>query len=124
MPELTDTELDQLVKDLGLTDPHRGQAIAPCGTPSAYHRHVKNGEPIDDACRRANTEYKAAQNRRPVVAPAKLKHIAHGTLKGYKQHRYRGEQACVECLEAHRLYKRDHARKSAAAYWAKQGGAQ
>lgn len=54
----------------------------------------------------------------------KRKPIAHGTPKGYKQHRYRGEQACVECLEAHRRYKRDHARKSAAAFWAKQGGAQ
>ncbi|MEV8432032.1 WhiB family transcriptional regulator [Streptomyces chartreusis] len=32
-----------------------GRPPAPCGTRSAYQRHVKKGEPIDDACRRANT---------------------------------------------------------------------
>lgn len=37
-----------------------GRLLAECGTRSAYSRHVKNGEPIDDACRRANTD---ADNR-------------------------------------------------------------
>ncbi|GHA28915.1 hypothetical protein GCM10010372_31000 [Streptomyces tauricus] len=32
--------------------------LAPCGTRAAYQRHVRNGEPIDDACRGANTEGK------------------------------------------------------------------
>lgn len=32
-----------------------GQRLAPCGTRSAYQRHVRNKEPIDDACRAANT---------------------------------------------------------------------
>lgn len=32
-----------------------GRKPAECGTRSAYQRHVKNKEPIDDACRRANT---------------------------------------------------------------------
>lgn len=32
-----------------------GTKLAPCGTRSAYQRHVRNQEPIDDACRAANT---------------------------------------------------------------------
>lgn len=43
-------------KERGLADPRR----AVCGTRSAYSRHVRNGEPIDDACRAANTD---ADNR-------------------------------------------------------------
>lgn len=27
-----------------------GRRLAPCGTPAAYERHVRNREPIDDAC--------------------------------------------------------------------------
>ncbi|MFF4834059.1 WhiB family transcriptional regulator [Streptomyces sp. NPDC001315] len=33
-----------------------GRALAPCGTRSAYQRHVNRGEPIDAACRQANTD--------------------------------------------------------------------
>ncbi len=121
MADFTDAQLDQLINDLGLTDPHRGQTIAPCGTQSAYTRHVKNGDPIDDACRRANTE---AKRTKCAPTPSRRQPIDHGTLKGYQQHRYRGETACDECLEAHRLYKRGAARKYAAARYAKQGGSQ
>ena len=35
--------------------PRTGRRPAPCGTRSAYQRHIKKGEPIDDACRAANT---------------------------------------------------------------------
>jgi hypothetical protein len=118
MSDLTDTQLDQLIHDIGLTGPRRGQAIAPCGTPSAYSRHVKKGEPIDDACRKANTE---AKRTKGVPTPSRRQPIAHGTLKGYKQHRYRGETACAGCLEANRLYVADRSRKYAEARWAKDG---
>lgn len=38
---------------------HPGPAAsAPCGTVSAYKRHKRHGEPVDDACREA---YNAAQ---------------------------------------------------------------
>jgi hypothetical protein len=121
MPEPTDTQLDQLIRDIGLKDPHRGQAIAPCGTQSAYTRHVRKGEPIDDACRQANTE---AKRTKGTPTPGRRKPIEHGTLKGYQQHVYRGEKACADCVEAHRLYKRNRTRKDAAARWAKQDGAQ
>ncbi|MEV0114642.1 WhiB family transcriptional regulator [Streptomyces sp. NPDC050844] len=33
-----------------------GRKPAECGTRSAYQRHVRKGEPIDDACRAANTQ--------------------------------------------------------------------
>ncbi|MEV1079917.1 WhiB family transcriptional regulator [Streptomyces sp. NPDC050211] len=32
----------------------KGSGLAPCGTPSAYQRHVRNNEPIDAACKAAN----------------------------------------------------------------------
>lgn len=30
--------------------------LAPCGTYAAYKRHVRRGEPVDDACAATNTE--------------------------------------------------------------------
>lgn len=41
---------------------------APCGTKAAYERHLRRDEPVDDACRRANTVSKRQQrdeSRRP-----------------------------------------------------------
>ena len=41
---------------------------APCGTKAAYERHLRRKEPVDDACRRANTVSKRQQRdgaRRP-----------------------------------------------------------
>lgn len=38
---------------------------APCGTVSAYKRHKRNGEPIDDACRQAwNAEHRRLYAKR------------------------------------------------------------
>ena len=37
--------------------------IPPCGTYAAYQRHKKLRDQIDDACRRANTEYKRRYRR-------------------------------------------------------------
>lgn len=116
MPDLTDGQLDQLITDIGLR-PRKGPgARAACGTPSGYERHRNDGQEACDACRAANTAYKAEQTRHPITAPGKLKPITHGTLAGYKAHRYRREQACAECLEAARL-------DSAARYRARRGGA-
>lgn len=42
----------------------------PCGTTAQYQQHVKNGEPVDDACRDANRSYHAqyrAQNPERVI---------------------------------------------------------
>lgn len=38
--------------------------MKPCGTRSAYTRHLSRGEPIDDACREANRAYAADYRRR------------------------------------------------------------
>ncbi|MFI2033686.1 WhiB family transcriptional regulator [Streptomyces bottropensis] len=35
--------------------PGQGRPIAPCGTKSAYERHRRKREPIDQACRDANS---------------------------------------------------------------------
>lgn len=39
----------------------RPELLKPCGTTGAYQRHVANKEPIDDACRAANTKARAEQ---------------------------------------------------------------
>ncbi|MFG3090642.1 WhiB family transcriptional regulator [Streptomyces antibioticus] len=48
--------------------PGAGRAKAPCGTKSAYERHRRLGEPIDQACReanaRANREYRRTGSTR------------------------------------------------------------
>lgn len=104
MPDLSDAQLDQLIHDLGLREPRQPRPLAPCGTPAAYTRHVKRGEPIDDACRQANTEAKRVKG---TPTPSKRKPIDHGTLAGGKQHRYRGEKPCTACARAEADYQRD-----------------
>ncbi|MFD7066103.1 WhiB family transcriptional regulator [Streptomyces sp. NPDC059913] len=34
-----------------------GRRLAPCGTRGAYERHIRRHEPVDDACREANTAH-------------------------------------------------------------------
>lgn len=34
--------------------PGPGRPLAPCGTRSAYQRHLRNREPVDEKCREAN----------------------------------------------------------------------
>ncbi|MGW1071519.1 WhiB family transcriptional regulator [Streptomyces sp. NPDC002537] len=36
-----------------------GRPPALCGSESAYQRHLRNGEPVDDACRQAHTAHGA-----------------------------------------------------------------
>ena len=120
MTTLSDTELDDPTAAIGLTKRCGGRPAAPCGTPAAYQRHLRHGEPVDDACRRANTE--AKRTPAATAMPERRKPIAHGTLAGYKQHRYRGEQPCADCLTAHRGYKRQQNRLRAEARW-QRGGA-
>jgi len=42
---------------------NRQWRVAPCGTRAAYQRHVRKGEPIDDACRAANAAGKREHQR-------------------------------------------------------------
>ena len=41
---------------------------ARCGTESAYRRHLRHGEPVDDACRRAHNENNRLR-RNPTATP-------------------------------------------------------
>jgi len=46
-------------------------ATAPCGTPAAYRRHKRRGEPIDDACREAeNARQRELRARRKAAGPS------------------------------------------------------
>lgn len=36
--------------------PGAGRQLAPCGTESAYSRHLRKGEPIDQACKDAHAQ--------------------------------------------------------------------
>ncbi|WP_051814528.1 WhiB family transcriptional regulator [Streptomyces iakyrus] len=59
------------VKD-GTDKPRRGgRPRAACGTASAYDRHVKYGEPIDQACRDAHARASAEKRARAGQAPLK-----------------------------------------------------
>jgi WhiB family redox-sensing transcriptional regulator len=49
------------------TPPRRNEyALAQCGSPAAYRRHQRRGEPIDAACREANRQ--EWHQRKPVTA--------------------------------------------------------
>ena len=74
--------------------PRAPKPPAPCGTTAAYDRHIRDREPIDDACREAHTEYRRKiRGRRPQSAKC-------GTRSGYQKHRRNGEQACDPCRQA------------------------
>ncbi|KDA05859.1 hypothetical protein DC31_13855 [Microbacterium sp. CH12i] len=47
-----------------------GRPKAPCGTESAYRRHLRNGEPVDDACRDAHAEGRRNSRRSPAASAA------------------------------------------------------
>lgn len=68
--------------------------LSPCGTVAAYERHSRNGEPIDDACRAAHTEYRRKQRQQ------QPRQTGCGTRPGYRAHLARGEDACAPCRQA------------------------
>jgi len=108
--DLTDAQLDDLIDAIGLKRPRGGRPRAECGTVSAYSRHCRKGEPIDEACRRANREAKRGQYAAAI--PGNRKPIAHGEFRGARQHRYRGEELCEACHKAEADYQRERAAKS------------
>lgn len=49
---LDETERRKILRARGaIQQSGPGRPLAPCGTKAAYERHVRYGEPIDDACR-------------------------------------------------------------------------
>lgn len=70
MPELTDAELDQLIKDIGLRKPRGGsqrKQIAH-GTFKGARQHRYRKEPLCEPCRLAENAY---QNQRNALKPRK-----------------------------------------------------
>ncbi|ASN52502.1 hypothetical protein [Sinomonas sp. R1AF57] len=47
--------------------------LAPCGTPAAYDRHRRRGEPVDDLCARANKEASLERQRKRRVRAQKAR---------------------------------------------------
>lgn len=45
---------------------------APCGTDAAYRRHLRNKEPVDDACRAAHAAAGRASSGRPALTVVRL----------------------------------------------------
>lgn len=43
---------------------------APCGTDAAYRRHLRNEEPVDDACREAHAAAQRSARRSPAASSA------------------------------------------------------
>ena len=57
-----DAATEQANDDTPAAAPHKGgRRPAECGTYSAYQRHARYGEPIDDACREAHNTHRREQ---------------------------------------------------------------
>jgi hypothetical protein len=86
--------------------PRPAQPLAPCGTEAAHRRHVRNGEPIDQACRQARNEAgrRRRQRRREAKIAAGLATSRPparcGTPAGYKKHARENTEKCGPCLAA------------------------
>lgn len=56
---------------------------APCGTPTAYNRHRRNGEEPCEECRRAKSEEKAARDEKKRVEQAEqAREVFEGLIVG------------------------------------------
>ena len=74
---------------------------APCGTETAYQRHIRRAETACGPCAEAHEVWLVARRTPREIAKC-------GTPAGYRRHRRHGEQACPDCLgavaEASRVY--------------------
>lgn len=76
--------------------------LRPCGTPSAYTRHIKAREKACAPCRRAWADY---QSKRRIRSPRQL--IPCGTHAAYQRHLLVPEEPCQACRAAHGVYMRE-----------------
>lgn len=82
--------------------------LQPCGTPAAYTRHRRRGEPVDDACAEARKAEKRTQYANGSVPRGPLQPC--GTNAAYERHRWHGEPIDEGCREAHRAWMRRYNR--------------
>lgn len=73
----------------------RPMRYAPCGTRSAYHRHLRHGESCE-ACRQANTVGCQAARQVRLARGLPADDPRHGTVGGYTNHGCR----CPGCTAA------------------------
>lgn len=78
------------------------------GTNAGYNQHRQRGQVACEECLSAHREYNLARAPKPDpsnggryqrrITPET---IAHGTTRGYHQHRRLGVEQCVDCKSAH-----------------------
>lgn len=91
--------------------------LKPCGTVSAYQRHLRHGETPCDACREASRDSRREYNLKRYGVRERPR-AECGTNSGYTAHRWREEQPCADCRAARAAYEREarvvrNARKAA-----------
>lgn len=71
MPELTDAQLDQLIKDIGLTRPRGGSERKPIAhaTYRGARQHRYRKEPLCEPCRLAENAYQNERYAQRTAAP-------------------------------------------------------
>lgn len=86
-------------------------AMKPCGTEAAAKRHVRDREPLCEAC----VAGRAARNKNLQKKPEHNRGTTHGTASGNLWHYRHGEKPCTPCREAASKARREiRARKAAA----------
>lgn len=87
--------------------------LAPCGTNSAYLRHIRWGQQPCNACRAAHAATEAKRRARQVKPPREL--VPCGRESAYRRHLRRNEVPCKACCEAHTAEIRSYLQRKAAA---------
>lgn len=77
---------------------------AKCGTIGGNSAHKRRGEPICDACKAAEAQYR--KDRRGGITRPRPP-VVCGTYNGAQKHRRLKETICHPCAEAERAYNRD-----------------
>ena len=84
-----------------LEKPDPPKPLQPCGTRSAYDRHLREGTPTCDSCRAANNlrvrESRGLKETREPDDP-------HGTKSAYDRHLREETPLCAECYAASLAY--------------------
>lgn len=84
--------------------------VALCGTDAAYSRHVKAGEPRDQACREAHALAESLRREEAAgrLERARILRKAHARVKQLKRD---GEPVPLSLLRLERAYQREAARR-------------
>lgn len=87
--------------------------LQPCGTPAAYRRHLRHGEPPCKPCCAAQAELQRQQRGEPTKR-GRYNVGGCGTNAGYHRHRKNGEKPCQPCTDASTAQRREWAARRTA----------